>query len=55
MHRDLKPLNILIKRNFFSYIPICKISDFGLSTIKQEEDKEFDTVGWMAPEVMQVS
>jgi len=53
IHRDLKSLNILLDE----YHNHCKITDFGMSKIRYEEE-QVNTVGsigtpiWMAPELM---
>jgi len=59
VHRDLKSLNLLLAKRVRSATdsPVVKVSDFGLSRVK-DEDKEWGkmtnkagTPHWMAPEV----
>jgi serine/threonine protein kinase len=54
IHRDLKSLNFLLKKDTESGRVLVKISDFGTSTAA---DREYMTAGagtyhWMAPEVI---
>jgi serine/threonine protein kinase len=44
VHKDLKPLNILLKRNKSGTI-VSKISDFGISKVKQTESDSSVTFG----------
>jgi serine/threonine protein kinase len=44
VHKDLKPLNILLKRNKSGTI-LGKISDFGISRVKQTESDSSVTIG----------
>lgn len=62
IHRDLKSLNLLLSEQFLgdpSEVPIVKVTDFGLSRMKESEgpwDNPTKCVGtchWMAPEVYQ--
>eukprot|EP01099_Mayorella_cantabrigiensis_P004755 TRINITY_DN362_c0_g1_i1.p1 TRINITY_DN362_c0_g1~~TRINITY_DN362_c0_g1_i1.p1 ORF type:complete len:531 (-),score=125.59 TRINITY_DN362_c0_g1_i1:95-1606(-) len=54
IHRDLKPANLLLDDNL--HVRVC---DFGLSAVKEPQDKLQDKDGirgtplWMAPEVLQ--
>jgi serine/threonine protein kinase len=45
VHKDLKPLNILLKRNKSGTI-VSKISDFGISRVKQTESDSSVTFGF---------
>eukprot|EP00736_Rhodelphis_marinus_P012860 Rmarinus@m.26313 len=53
LHRDLKPLNLLVDEKYS-----VKVSDFGLSTLKaktlnpNEDDLHYGTILYMAPEVV---
>jgi serine/threonine protein kinase len=50
LHRDLKPMNLLLDAN--ANIKIC---DFGLSCVKEKREVVTESVGspfWMAPEVL---
>lgn len=50
IHRDLKPLNIVVAKDY-----TAKICDFGLATViesKQMADKRLGTLRWMAPELL---
>jgi serine/threonine protein kinase len=44
IHKDLKPLNILLKKNKSGTI-VSKISDFGISRVKQTETDSSITLG----------
>lgn len=48
IHRDIKPANLLVNSDF-----ICKIADFGISTVMPEYTRTMTCVGtpvYMAPE-----
>jgi len=50
-HRDIKPLNCLLDRNY-----VLKLSDFGFASPTHQEDRPFQrtycgTLGYKAPEV----
>lgn len=59
IHRDLKSLNLLLSKKMASTkdVPEVKVSDFGLSKMKEERDEwgmmtvQAGTFHWMAPEV----
>lgn len=59
IHRDLKSLNLLLERAVESpsSVPVIKVSDFGLSRMKDGAEKwgkmtsQVGTLHWMAPEV----
>jgi len=63
IHRDLKSLNLLLARPVLSesHTPVVKVSDFGLSRMKDQAPDEpwgkmtnaAGTCHWMAPEVFQ--
>mmetsp|Transcript_40288 Transcript_40288/g.115173 ORF Transcript_40288/g.115173 Transcript_40288/m.115173 type:complete len:388 (-) Transcript_40288:59-1222(-) len=60
IHRDLKSLNLLLETTVSSttYVPVVKVSDFGLSRMKEADGarwgkmtSQVGTLHWMAPEV----
>lgn len=60
IHRDLKSLNLLLARPIIDSrdVPFVKVSDFGLSRMKEQSDGDWGkmtmaagTCHWMAPEV----
>ena len=51
IHRDLKSLNIFVKKQFDQFE--CKIGDFGWTRIKHKKmTKTIGTFQWMAPEMV---
>ncbi|KAF8821103.1 protein kinase domain-containing protein, partial [Cardiosporidium cionae] len=58
LHRDLKSLNILLAEPIAGVnVPLAKVSDFGMSKIRQQADIKnmtgmAGTFQWMAPEVL---
>lgn len=50
IHRDLKPRNLLVNQRW-----VCKVADFGASTIQAQTNKTMTVIGtpaYMAPEVL---
>jgi serine/threonine protein kinase len=50
IHRDIKPQNLLVNSTW-----VCKVADFGISTIKPQQTQTMTCIGtpvYMAPEVL---